>query len=145
MYLDLYFDKELVGVILSITKYSNIHDYNNYSKLYKDLWACRIRMVIALLCFTMNPYCCFYQTLVGLSCYAYGLRDKGFETLNALGCTTSIDHIRHHGSFWAKHHQAITELDGLETWRITIDNLNFHMKFAKASLKLQLDLRKCWT
>ena len=58
-------------------------------------------MIIALLCFTMNPSCCFFQTLVGLLCYAYGLRDKGFEMLNALGCSSSIDHIRAHRSFWA--------------------------------------------
>lgn len=88
-------------------------------------------MIIALLCFTMNPSCCFFQTLVGLLCYAYGLQDKGFEMLNALGCSSSIDHIRAHGSFWATHRQAINELDASKFWRASIDNLNFNIKFAK--------------
>lgn len=88
-------------------------------------------MIIALLCFTMNPSCCFFQTLVGLLCYAYGLRDKGFQMLNALGYSSSIDHIRAHGSFWANYHQAINELDASKFWRASIDNLNFNIKFAK--------------
>ena len=129
--LDSYFDKELVSVIDSITTHSNKHDYNKCSNLYQDLRSSRIKMVIALLCFTMNPSCCFFQTLVGLLCYAYGLRDKGFEMLNALGCSSSIDHIRSHGSFWATHRQAINELDASKFWRASIDNLNFNIKFAK--------------
>ena len=60
--------------------------------------------------------------------YAHGLRDKGFEMLNALGCSSSIDHIRNHGSFWAKQHKSIDELDVKKPWRMTIDNLNFYMK-----------------
>ena len=79
----------------------------------------------------MNPSCCFFQTLVGLLCYAYRLHDKGFEMLNALGCSSSIDHIRAHGSFWATHRQAINELDASKFWRASIDNLNFNIKFAK--------------
>ena len=41
-------------------------------------------MVIGLLCRTMNPQRCFIQTLIGLMCYAYGLRDKGFELLKLM-------------------------------------------------------------
>ena len=53
------------------------------------------------------------------------LWDKGFETLNTLECTTSIDNrlgtMNHSG-------QAIAKLDAaLKIWWITIDNLNFHM------------------
>ena len=129
--IDSYFDQELVNVIDSITIHSNMHDYNKYSSLYQDLRSSRIKMIIALLCFTMNPTCCFYQTLVGLICYEYGLRDKGFEMLNALGCSASIDHIRSHGSFWATQRQAINELDANKFWRASLDNLNFNIKFAK--------------
>ena len=129
--IDSYFDQELVNVIDSITTHSNMHDYNKYSSLYQDLRLSRIKMIIALLCFTMNPTCCFYQTLVGLICYAYGLRDKGFEMLNALGCSASIDHIRSHGSFWATQRQAINELDANKFWRASLDNLNFNIKFSK--------------
>ena len=129
--IDSYFDQELVNVIDSNTTHSNMHDYNKYSSLYQDLRSSRIKMIIALLCFTMNPTCCFYQTLVGLICYAYGLRDKGFEMLNALGCSASIDHIRSHGSFWATQRQAINELDANKFWRASLDNLNFNIKFAK--------------
>ena len=79
----------------------------------------------------MNPNCCFFQTLIGLICYAYGLRDKGFDVLNTLGCTCSIDHLRNHGAFWANKRKAVEELDKTRPWRIPIDNLNFHIKFAK--------------
>ena len=79
----------------------------------------------------MNPQCCFLQTIVGLLCYAYGLRDKGFDLLNAMGCTCSIDHIRVHGSYWASRHKPILQLNVEKFWRITIDNLNFYLKFAK--------------
>ena len=46
--------------------------------------------------FTMISLCCtknFSVTymIIGLFCYAYGLCDKGFENLNAFGC--SVDHI----------------------------------------------------
>ena len=85
-------------------------------------------MVTALLCNTMNPSCCLFQTLVGLICYAYGLCDKGFELVNMLRCTCSIDLIRKHGSFWASKRN---ELDCKQPWRVFIDNLNFHIKFAK--------------
>ena len=129
--IDSYFDQELVNVIDSITTHSNMHDYNKYSSIYQDLRSSRIKMIIALLCFTMNPTCCFYQTLVGLICYAYGLRDKGFEMLNALGCSAIIDHIRSHGSFWAIQRQAINELDANKFWWASLDNLNFNIKFAK--------------
>lgn len=83
------------------------------------------------MCLTMNPQCCFIQTITGLLCYAYGLRDKGFEALNALGCCCSIDHIRSHGAYWASKRQPIQNLEGNQHWRLTIDNLNFHMKYAK--------------
>lgn len=81
-----------------------------------------------LLC---NESLLLVQTLVGLLCYAYGLWDKGFHMLNALGCSSSIDHIRAHGSFWASHRQAINELDANKFWQASIDNLNFNIKFAE--------------
>ena len=91
----------------------------------------RIQMIIGVLCLTMNPSCCFLQTLNGLLCYAYGLRDKGFKALNTLGCCCSIDHISSHGAFWANKRKAVDQLDRNQSWRLTIDYLNFYMKYAK--------------
>ena len=88
-------------------------------------------MVIALLCVTMNPNCCFFQTLIRLICYASGLRGKRFEVFNTHGCTCRIDHLKNHGAFWANKHKAVEELDKTRPWRISIDNLNLHIKFAK--------------
>ena len=106
----------------------------------------RIKMAVALMAFTMNPQSCFLQTLTGLLCYAYGLRDKGFDILNVLGCTCGIDTIRKHGSYWAERRLATQELTPTNFWRLSIDNLNFKIKFAKsigsgsAGAKKQLDL-----
>ena len=86
------FDHKLVSLIESITT-STTSKYTTHSKLYSDMRKIRIYMIISLLCFTLNPSVVFLQTLIGLFCFAYGLRDKGFEILNAFGCTCSIDHI----------------------------------------------------
>lgn len=59
------------------------------------------------------------------------MRDKGFELLNAMGCTCSIDHVRAHGSHWASRHKPLMQLNTKQFWRVTIDNLNFYIKFAK--------------
>lgn len=130
MEIDKYFDPELFNFLDTITTSRNSHKHSS-SDLYKDLRTARIRMVIAIMCNTMNPTCCFLQTITGLLCYAYGLRDKGFEALNAFGCCCSIDHVRSHGTFWASRKQPILHLDGNQPWRGTIDNLNFYMKFSK--------------
>lgn len=103
-------------------------------------------MVIALLSFSMNPQACFMQTLTGLLCYAYGLRDRGFDVLNVLGCTCAIDTIRQHGSHWAKNRSCIQELPPTSFWRVSIDNLNFRIKYveslggSESGAKKQLDL-----
>ena len=88
-------------------------------------------MVCALLVNIMDHRKCFMQTLVGLGCYAQGLRDKGFKLLNALGVSCSILHIRNHGNLWAHLRSAISEINLQSFWRVTFDNLDFRMKFAK--------------
>lgn len=40
-------------------------------------------------------------------------------------------HIRDHGNWWAKIRKAIKEIDIQSFWRVTFDNLDFKMKFAK--------------
>ena len=107
-----YFEPQLVEFIDTITKSTN-SSKEKCLMLYEDLRCSRVRMIIASLCFefTMNPQCCFVQTIVGLMCYAYGLRDKGFDLLNTMGCTCSIDHIRSHGSYWASRHIPILHLN----------------------------------
>ena len=72
------------------------------------------------------------QTLLGLACYAQGLRDKGIALLSAFGVINSAFHIREHGSLWARLRSAIKETNPLAFWRITFDNLDFRMKFAKS-------------
>ncbi len=52
--------------------------------------------------------------------------------LNAVGCICSMDHVRQHGDFWSKNREAVTELNPKLRWRISIDNLNFKMKYAKS-------------
>ena len=130
MELESYYDPKLVSIIDNVTMSTHLSTHS-CSKLYRDLRAYRIKMIISLLCFTMDPRCCFLQTLIGLLCYAYGLRDKGFEALNAFGCLAGIDHIRAHGSFWACKRSPINELDVKKLWRMSLDNLNFHIKYAK--------------
>ena len=128
--LEKFFDPELFNLIDSITTSKSSFKHKT-SNLYKDLRTTRVQMIIALLCFTMDPRSCFLQTITGLLCYAYGLRDKGFEALNALGCCCSVDHIRSHGTYWASRRQPLQSLDENQQWRLTIDNLNFNMKYAK--------------
>ena len=53
------------------------------------------------------------------------------KVLNAFGITSSVSHIREHGSWWAKIRKAINEIDVQSFWRVTFDNLDFRMKFAK--------------
>ena len=85
-------------------------------------------MVCSILANVMDPS--FVQTLIGLACYAQGLRDKGMKLLNTFGEMASIFHIRQHGS-WAKIRKAINEISLKASWRVTFDNLDFKMKFAK--------------
>lgn len=130
MDLGLYFEPQLVEFIDTATRSTNSSKEKS-SMLYEDLRCSRVRMIIALLCFTMNPQCCFIQTIVGL---VLCIRPTGqgiwFTKYN--GCTCSIDHIRSHGSYWASRHIPTVHLNTKKFWRITIDNLNFYLKFAKS-------------
>ena len=108
--LEAHFLPNLVQLVDNIIT-SDYSKYHPVTQHYKDIRKFRIWMVIALLCVKMNPNCCFFQTLIGLICYAYGLRDKGFDVLNTPGCTCSIDHLRNHGAFWANKRKAVEELD----------------------------------
>ena len=88
-------------------------------------------MICAIMANMMDTRSCFLQILVGLACYSQGLRDKGMKILNAFGITSSISHIREHGSWWARIRKAINEINVKSFWRVTFDNLDFRMKFAK--------------
>ena len=129
--LDKYFDSELMGVIDSITT----SDWSRHTKKTSQTHAhdrkLKCMMICAIMANNMDPRKCFLQTLIGLACYAQGLRDKGLKLLNSFGVTSSIFHIRQHGSFWAKVRSAIKELNLTAFWRATFDNLDFKMKFAK--------------
>ena len=84
-----------------------------------------IRMAISLLCLAMNPKAVFMQTLVGLIAYAYGLNDMGFDILNILGVTCSIDQVKKHGTIWSKMRNASEELmhGAANFWRASLDKL----------------------
>ena len=102
-----YFNPELVQLIGNLTK-SEISKTAKHSQLYSDM---RIYMIISLLCYVINPSTVFIQTIIGLFCYAYGLNDKGFEILNAFGCSCSVDHVRRHGEYWASKRCILDELN----------------------------------
>ena len=87
-------------------------------------------MVCAIMANMMDTRSCLLQTLIGLACYAQGLRDKGMKLLNGFGITSSVSHIREHGSWWAKIRKAI-DIDVKSFWRVTFDNSDFRMRFAK--------------
>ena len=53
------------------------------------------------------------------------------KLLNSFGVTSSIFHIRQHGTFWARVRSAIKELNPIAFWRATFDKLDFRIKFAK--------------
>ena len=129
--LEKYIDPELLKFLDDVTmsesslhaKETSIH--HNTGKKLKCI------MISAIMANCMDPRSCFLQTLLGLSCYAQGLRDKGVKLLNAFGVTCSVFHIRQHGSFWAKMRDAVKEINPHACWRVTFDNLDFRMKFAK--------------
>ena len=128
--LEPYFNTKLIKFVDDITT-STKSEHTTHSQLYTDMRKLRTYMIISLLCYTKNPSIVFFQTIIGLFCYAYGLRDKGFEILNAFGCSCSIDHVRRHGDYWSSHRSALNELDVKKLWRISFDNLNFKMKYSK--------------
>ena len=99
-----------MDVIDSITT----SDWSKHSKKTSETRAhdrkLKCMMICAIMVNNMDPRKCFLQTLIGLACYAQGLRDKGMKLLNSFGVTSSIFHIRQHGSFWAKAWLVIKEL-----------------------------------
>lgn len=121
-----YFNPELLKFIDEVTK-SKKSGNTSTSQLYSDMRKLRL---ISLMCYAKNPSVTFMQTIIGLFCYAYGLRDKGFEILNFFGCSCSVDHVRRHGDFWSSHRSVMDELDVKKLWRISFDNLNFKIKYS---------------
>ena len=125
--LQTYFDTELLKILAQITKGRGRKEDSEVDKSKK----LKLMMVCALLVNIMDHRKRFMQTLVGLGCYAQGLRDKGFKLLNALGVSCSIFHIRKHGNLWARLRSAISEINLQSFWRVTFDNLDFRMKLPK--------------
>lgn len=130
--IDHYFNTDLVTFVDRITTSDTgrTHPQPNLS-LYKDIRKAWVKMIVALLSYTMNPSISFMQTLVGLVCYSFGLQDAGFKILNMLGITCSVDSVRRHGNFWSKKRKPVDELDKSRFWRVSIDNLDFKLKYAK--------------
>ena len=87
-------------------------------------------MIICMFCMAMNPANSVFQTMLGVVAYMFGLRDKRFDIVNAFGILCSVDQVRKHGTFWSKKRCVTDELNKA-FWRVSFDNLNFKMKFAK--------------
>ena len=107
------------------------HTKNNTSQIHTHDRKLKC-MICAIMANNMDPRKCFLQTLIGLACYAQGLRDKGMKLLNSFGITSSIFHVRQHGSFWAKVRSAIKELNITAFWRTTFDNLDLKLGLPKS-------------
>ena len=130
--LDEHFDPDLNDFVEKITTSDKSkHRVEEGSTSYKRLRKLRIRMIICMLCMAMNPATSFFQTLLGVIAYMFGLRDRGFDILNAFGILSSVDQVRKHGSYWSKKRCVTDELNRTAFWRVSFDNLNFKMKFAK--------------
>ena len=52
----------------------------------------------------------FFQTLLGVIAFLFGLRDRGFDLLNSFGIQCSVDQVRKHGKFWSEKRNATDEL-----------------------------------
>ena len=100
--LDKYFDKELMDTVDMLTTSDRSIHTKNTSEIHSHDRKLKCMMICAIMANNMDPRKCFLQTLVGLACYAQGLRDKGMKMLNSFGVTSSIFHIRQHGTFWAR-------------------------------------------
>ena len=90
--LDQHFNTDLSGFIERVTTSDNSKRTITGSTSYRNLRKLRIR-IISLLCMAMNPTSTFLQTMLGVVAYLYGLRDKGFDMLNAFGIISSVDQI----------------------------------------------------
>ena len=114
--LDQYFDPELLKFVDDVTlSDTNIHT-NTMSIQHSYSRKLKCMMICAIMANTMDPRNCLIQTLIGLACYAQGLRDKGIKLLNAFGVSCSVFHIRQHGSWWAKMCDAINEINPRAWW-----------------------------
>jgi hypothetical protein len=51
--------------------------------------------------------------------------------LNAFGIVCSVDQVRKHDTFWSEKRCDTDELKRNTFWRVSFDNLDFKMKFAK--------------
>lgn len=101
---------KLMGFVDNIKKSDREIASRKVSELYAHSRKMKCIMVCSILANMMDPSVTFVQTLIGLACYAQGLRDKGMKLLNTFGVTASIFHIRQHGSWWAKIRKAINEV-----------------------------------
>lgn len=128
--LDKHFNIDLCNFVETITK-SEKSEHQEHSTSYKNLRKLRIRMIICMLCMAMKPANSFFQTLLGVIAYLFGLRDRGFDILNSFGILCSVDQVRKHGKFWSEKRKVTDELNKNAFWRVSFDNLNFKLKFAK--------------
>ena len=76
--LDGHFNTDLSEFLEKITS-SDKSQHREPSKSYINLRKLRIRMIICMLCMAINPANSFFQTMLGVVAYMFGLRDKGFD------------------------------------------------------------------
>ena len=92
--LDKYFDRELMGVDSITTS-----DWSKHTITTSPTHTHERKLKCAIMANNMDPRKCFLQTLIGLACFAQGLRDKGMKLQNSVGVTSSIFHIGQHGGY----------------------------------------------
>ena len=81
-----YFDPELMNFLNRVTASDReMERTDSHSNLYKYSRKLKMTIICALLTNTMDTRSTFLQTLLGLVCYAQGLRDKGFKFFNSFG------------------------------------------------------------
>ena len=126
--MEVYFYDDLMCFVDQITIPDRVIGNSSKSSGKRKL---KIIMICSLLSNLKDPHNTLLQTLIGLYSYANGLRDRGFKVLNEFGVSSSIYHIREHGNLWASARSAVTELNQNAFWRVTVDNLDFRMKFSR--------------
>lgn len=127
---DSFLHKPLVEFFIKIVSPRG-HAYGKKSEKVNHKDALKLQMVLAILCNILNKRCILIQTLIGLTLFAGGVRNKITDILCSFGLTCSSNKINSQAHFWSQQRNATDELNPQRFWRISFDNLNFKRKFAK--------------
>ena len=71
------------------------------------------------------------QIVMGLICFAGGLKDKAFQILHMFGISCMQRFIRTIADKWSVKYNVLNDVNVKAFFQFSFDNLNFHCKFAK--------------